>query len=164
MATGKKIVSTRRAVGLIGGAEAKASFVANLKTVQNRELAGAKEIVNNIPIIINEGRDALNNIISAVPDIVSSAVSTATAALAKLHYSGTNGNFQIATEPIVITMTAYTVVDDNSENVGFPYYQSMHLANVTGFCLCENAKVELTCTHVEQEAVEALLNKGVYLE
>ena len=118
----------------------------------------------NINPIVAEGRAILDNIVSSVQGAFGSAVSTATAALAKLYYSGTTGNFESALENIECTLTYFDISEDNSDNIGSPCRKRLVLTSLSGFCQCEGAKVELGCTEVEQQAVETFLNTGVFLE
>lgn len=138
------------------------------QSVQNRVTSGAKEALSNAKVIVNDvvddGRAALDTVVNAVPIVFNSALSTATAALAKAQYSGTTGNFQSALEPIVLTLTYYNAAEDNSMNIGSPCKKLLQLSTLTGFCQCEGAKVALACTEYEQQAVEDLLNRGVFLE
>lgn len=132
--------------------------------VENAATAAGNYITSFADPIIGEGREAINNIITSVERVAPTAIATATAALAKLQFSGMTGNFQSATENIVLTLTAFNVADDNSVNIGAPYRKVAPLGILGGFCQCENAKVQLTCTETEQRAVEELLNKGVFIE
>ncbi len=121
-------------------------------------------IASAVNPVVAEGRAMLDSVVTSIKAVAPTAIATATAALAKLQYSGTTGNFQSATEDIVLTLTAYDVAEDNSAHIGAPYRKTVPLWLIGGFCQCENAKLELSCTYAEQKAVEELLNKGVYLE
>lgn len=140
------------------GADAQAAQAAVTGAVQN--------IVNNISVnpIISEGRELLNTIAGNIQSAAATALSTATAALAKMYYSGSTGNFQSALENIECTLTYYDVSPDNSDNIGSPCRRRLALSVLSGYCQCETARVELRCTEVEQQAVESLLNTGVYIE
>ena len=136
------------------------------RAIQQKVQEVSTTVVNNITnnSIISEGRELLNSVIGRIGSAAGVALSTATAALAKLYYAGTTGNFQSALENIECTLTYYDVSQDNSDNIGSPCRRRLVLSTLSGFCQCEGAKVELTCTEVEQQAVESLLNVGVFIE
>ena len=124
-----------------------------------------KEIVTErINTIVDSGRSALDTVVNAAPNVAQAAISTATAALAKAQYSGTTGNFESALENIVLTLSYFNVSADNSVNIGSPCRKSIQLSTLHGFCKCDGAKVMLDCTEYEQEAVETLLNRGIFIE
>ena len=135
-------------------------------------ISGAKESVSStitavkegVGAAVDSGRSALNTIVDAVPAVANAAISTATAALAKAQYSGTTGNFESALENIVLTLSYYNVSADNSVNIGSPCRKTLTLSSLHGFCKCEGAKVLLDCTEYEQQAVEELLNRGIFIE
>lgn len=139
---------------------------ADAKKIQQAVQEAGTTIVTNITnnSIVSEGRELLNTLTSRVETAAGAALSTATAALAKLYYSGTTGNFESALENIECTLTYFDVSEDNSDNIGSPCRKRLVLSSLSGFCQCEGAKVELSCTEVEQQAVETFLNSGVYIE
>lgn len=153
-------------VGKIGASE---GYIYGWKgKVKEKIVAGIQETSANVQEVVSDvvdsGRSALDTVINAVPIVASSALSTATAALAKAQYSGTTGNFQSVLEPIVLTLTYYNAAEDNSSNIGSPCKKLLQLSTLSGFCQCEGAKVALGCTEYEQQAVEDLLNRGVFIE
>ena len=150
-------------------AAAIGNFLTGAKTAASSVVSDITEsattaIASAVNPILAEGRAMLDSVVSSVQQVAPTAIATATAALAKLQFSGMTGNFQSATENIVLTLTAFNVADDNSVNIGAPYRKIAPLWMLGGFCQCENAKVLLDCTETEQKAVEDLLNKGVFLE
>lgn len=114
--------------------------------------------------VVSEGRAALDSLLYGARTAISTAASTAQAAIAKVSYSGSNGSFLSASEPIQLTGTFFDIAPDNSELIGSPLRQAVQLDTLSGFCMCENPRVELACTEAEQKAVEAFLTGGVYIE
>ena len=48
--------------------------------------------------------------------------------------------------------------------MGVPVMKAMQLTNLTGFCQCANAHVEAPATAGELNAIDAMLNSGIYIE
>ena len=57
------------------------------------------------------------------------------------------------------------IVDTYPEKLGSPLYKKKVLSSLSGFLQCENAVISLNVgTFVEEQAIEAMLNTGIYFE
>lgn len=99
------------------------------------------------------------------------AIPAAIAASASLQYTGGQGSFSNFLYPWVLR-SKYLRVDGNREAyIGKPLCKVRPLSILSGYCKCQNVKVNLTgsaqeppATIDEQEIVVRYLEAGVYLE
>ncbi|MBO7183057.1 MAG: hypothetical protein J6V49_02880 [Bacteroidales bacterium] len=115
--------------------------------------------------IVDEGRSLLEGVVSSVREVLPKALSTANAAMAQLSFSGTTGNFQSASEDIVLSAKFQPIVEQYPEKIGSPLYKKRYLHDLSGFIKCEDAVFSTTlATSVEEQAVEEFLNSGFFFE
>ena len=112
-------------------------------------------------------RDSLTDIVGGVMQVVNKALPAAIAASAALQYRGSQGSFlsYLQDNNIKLMCKFFQIGADNSDLIGYPTNAANSLlSNYSGFVLCENAVIEITGTVIEEEAIEDLLNKGVFME
>lgn len=99
------------------------------------------------------------------------AIPAAIAASASLQYTGGQGTFSNFLHPWVVR-SKYLRVDGNREDfIGKPLCKLRLLSLLSGYCKCQNVKLNLTgsaqeppATIDEQEIVVRYLEAGVFLE
>ena len=112
-------------------------------------------------------RDSLSDVVNGVMRVVNKALPAAIAATASLQYRGTQGSFlsYIPANNIVIKYKFFQISADNSDLIGYPTHAANSLlSNYSGFVLCENAVISIGGTVIEEQAIEDLLNAGVFIE
>lgn len=112
-------------------------------------------------------RDSLSDVVNGVMRVVNKALPAAIAATASLQYRGTQGSFlsYIDTNYISLRAKFFTIAADNSDLIGYPTHAANSLlSNYSGFVLCENAVISIGGTVIEEQAIEDLLNAGVFIE
>lgn len=109
-------------------------------------------------------RDSLNDIVGGVMQVVNKALPAALAACASVQFRGTQGSFMAFVTPIRLTARFISISDDRSDFIGYPCERVVALGQLSGFTLCENATISISGTVIEEEAIEDLLNKGVFIE
>lgn len=124
------------------------------------------ELYETMNETVDAGRNSLWNIIkSTAQKVIPGAVSAAQAAIAQLSYSGTTGNFQSASETIVLSAKFQPIVEQAPDKIGSPLYQKKYINTLSGFVKCEDAVFSTTlATSTEEEAVEAFMNNGFFYE
>ena len=110
--------------------------------------------------------DAIGNIIS--PDMLASFSDFVASSFGQAETSGHTGSFLmcVATEPVVYCWFMKHTEEDY-DRFGRPYSDTIRLDNIDGFCMCKGAYVEYSTTFplkTEAEAVNNLLNTGIYIE
>ena len=112
-------------------------------------------------------RDSLSDVVNGVMRVVNKALPAAIAATASLQYRGTQGSFlsYIPANNIVIKYKFFQISADNSDLIGYPTHAANSLlSNYSGFVLCENAVISIGGTVIEEQAIEDMLNAGVFIE
>lgn len=109
-------------------------------------------------------RDSLTDIVGGVMQVVNKALPAALAACASVQFRGTQGSFMAFVTPIRLTARFISISDDRSDFIGYPCERVIALGQLAGFTLCENATISISGTVIEEEAIEDLLNKGVFIE
>lgn len=109
-------------------------------------------------------RDSLSDIVGGVLQVANKALPAALAACASVQFRGTQGSFMAFVTPIRLTARFISISDDRSDFIGYPCERVIALGQLSGFTLCENATISISGTVIEEEAIEELLNKGVFIE
>lgn len=114
--------------------------------------------------LLNDGADALVDLLSAVNDVMPNMLPTMAACLATLSYRGSQGNFATVSYPVVLTATFLDISGTNPRKFGYPCCKSRPIGDLDGFCLVQHAQFHISGTVIEEEALEAMFNAGVILD
>ena len=115
--------------------------------------------------LMDKGKNALNDVLSSVGKVVDKYAPSMIAGMAGVQYRGTQGSFESYTIPIRLAFRYFAVTTaDRASEIGRPAQAYYTLSSLTGFVLCENARVPLAAFQSEQIAVEEFLNGGIYIE
>lgn len=125
---------------------------------------GGEDALVNVEPLKNSAREALTDIVGGVMQVVNKALPAALAACASVQFRGTQGSFMAFVTPIRLTARFISISDDRSDFIGYPCERVIALGQLAGFTLCENATISISGTVIEEEAIEDLLNKGVFIE
>ena len=128
---------------------------------------GGEDALVNVEPLQEKARAAVDDIINGVMRVANKALPAAIAASAALQYRGSQGSFlsYLQDNNIKLMCKFFQIGADNSDLIGYPTNASNSLlSNYSGFVLCENAVIEISGTVIEEEAIEDLLNKGVFIE
>ena len=125
---------------------------------------GGEDALVNVEPLKNSAREALTDIVGGVMQVVNKALPAALAACASVQFRGTQGSFMAFVTPIRLTARFISISDDRSDFIGYPCERVVALGQLAGFTLCENATISISGTVIEEEAIEDMLNKGVFIE
>lgn len=125
---------------------------------------GGEDALVNVEPLQEKARSALGDIIGGVLQVANKALPAALAACASVQFRGTQGSFLAFITNIRFTARFISISDDRSDFIGYPCERVVALGQLAGFTLCENATISISGTVIEEEAIEDLLNKGVYIE
>ena len=115
--------------------------------------------------IADQGRALLAGVLTAVQPVAEKAISSATAALGQLSYSGAIGNFTSADAFITLKAKFQQIVETAPERYGYPLQKNRVIQNLPGFILCANSYVSIAdATSIEEQAIETFMNNGFYYE
>lgn len=132
------------------------------------ETSASGGIFSNIGnTIVDKGRALLSGVIEGARDVINTALPSATAALAKLSFSGATGNFTSANENIVLSGKFQIIAETAPNKKGSPCYKNLLISSIPngGFVMCENPVFAAgTATVTEEKAVEEFLKGGFYYE
>ena len=134
---------------------------------QGVTLFGGEDALVNVEPLQEKARAAVDDIINGVMRVANKALPAAIAASAALQYRGSQGSFlsYLQDNNIKLMCKFFQISADNSDLIGYPTTAANSLlSNYSGFVLCENAVIEISGTVIEEEAIEDLLNKGVFME
>lgn len=131
---------------------------------QGVTIFGGEDALVNVEPLKNSAREALTDIVGGVMQVVNKAMPAALAACASVQFRGTQGSFMAFVTPIRLTARFISISDDRSDFIGYPCERVIALGQLAGFTLCENATISISGTVIEEEAIEDLLNKGVFIE
>lgn len=130
-------------------------------TIFDKAISGASSTVDSL---LDKGKNALADILTSVGQVVDKYAPSILAGMAGVQYRGTQGSFQSFTYPIRLSFRYFSVTANRADEVGVPAHYYQDLDRLSGFVLCENAKVPLSTTLSEQTAVEEFLNSGFFIE
>lgn len=125
---------------------------------------GGEDALVNVEPLQEKARSALGDIIGGVLQVANKALPAALAACASVQFRGTQGSFLAFITNIRFTARFISISDDRSDFIGYPCERVVALGQLAGFTLCENATISISGTVIEEEAIEDLLNKGVFIE
>lgn len=114
--------------------------------------------------LIDKSKDALNGVISSVGKVIDKYAPSMIAGMAGVQFRGSQGSFQSYTVPVRLAFRFFSISADRSGEIGVPVHSYFTLSTLSGFVLCENARVPLSAFQSEQIAVEEFLNGGIYIE
>lgn len=144
-------------MGAVSGTEAYQSAMQSVRQARD-------DISDRVDALVDKGKAALGDVLSSVGAVVDKYAPSMIAGLATAQFRGRQGSFMSFVIPIRFSARFFTIAPDRHEEIGYPLHTMRRLASLSGFVLCENAKVPLTTSQSEQAAVEAFLNSGVFLE
>lgn len=122
------------------------------------------EFSTKVTELKSTARDSLTDIVDGVLQVANKALPAALAACASVQFRGTQGSFMSFVTPIRLTARFISISDDRSDFIGYPCERVVALGQLAGFTLCEHATISISGTVIEEEAIEDLLNKGVFIE
>ena len=126
---------------------------------------GGNDALVNVDSIKTGAKESLNTILEGVGRVVNKALPAAIAASATLQYRGSQGSFISFTDPIQLECRFFSIGADNSDKIGYPSHAvNTLLSGLSGFVLCENAVIEIDGSITEEQAIEDLLNSGIFIE
>jgi len=128
---------------------------------------GGEDALVNVEPLQEKARAAVDDIINGVMRVANKALPAAIAASAALQYRGSQGSFlsYLQDNNIKLMCKFFQIGADNSDLIGYPTNAANSLlSNYSGFVLCENAVIEISGTVIEEEAIEDMLNAGVFME
>jgi len=119
--------------------------------------------------------DSIGNALQPVGDLAESFSDFIASSFGQVSTSGHTGSFlmYMATKPVVYCWF-YRHGNEDYERFGRPYYDSVALTNLRGFCLCKDANIRTFRGSLintapmpltpEKEAINNLLNTGIYID
>lgn len=125
---------------------------------------GGEDALVNVEPLQEKARSAIGDIIGGVLQVANKALPAALAACASVQFRGTQGSFLAFITNIRFTARFISISDDRSDFIGYPCERVVSLGQLAGFTLCENATISISGTVLEEEAIEDMLNKGVFIE
>ena len=133
----------------------------SLKAGFNGIISAFKNIGNNEKLIPADTSTSNKSLLASAADILACAKG-------QVQTSGTLGSFMAynGMKPIAYCFF-YGQAEMDLTNFGAPLHQKKTLSTLSGFCLCQNAKVTYSGKYpvdAEQVAVETALNSGFFLE
>lgn len=114
--------------------------------------------------LIEKGKNAIGDIVSSVGHVIDKYAPSMIAGMAGVQFRGSQGSFQSYTVPVRLAFRFFSVSVNRSDEIGVPVHAYYTLSQLSGFVLCENARVPLSTFQSEQAAVEEFLNGGIYIE
>ncbi len=124
----------------------------------------AADISTRVTGLVDKGKDAIGDVLAGVGQVIDKYAPSLLAGLATAQFRGTQGSFMSYAYPIRFEYRYFTIAPDRSTDIGYPEQRYKTLSALSGFVLCQNAKLPLLASLTEQKAVEAFLNGGIYLE
>lgn len=138
--------------------------VASLQDLKDDLSADFNSLTDKVQGIAAQGANAIGNVLEGVGKVVDKYAPSLLAGMATAQFRGTQGSFLSYVYPIRLSFRYFTIAPDRHDEIGYPTHRYKTLSTLSGFVLCENAKVPLNTTLSEQQAVEEFLNGGVFLE
>lgn len=123
--------------------------------------------VGNIGVSVVDSANAIfGKAQGAITDFVNNAMPVALSALGQLSYSGSSGNYQSATEPIVLYAKFFNVSWSEDVNYIGHIAQGRDIINrCPGFNQIDNPRIEIPgLLLTEEEAIETYMRGGFYFE
>lgn len=95
---------------------------------------------------------------------VSSIGNAIESAFAQVHTSGTNGSASAYFLPPTLQARFLRVVEDLPASMGRPLCAPRQISNLSGYTLCQSARIEIPGTYDEAERIVDYMNGGFYYE
>lgn len=151
----------------------QANFPGVVQNMQNAKtaLTNVGAVLEPTQQIVAGAKTLMSDPLRYLSQAATKAIPAAIAASASLQYTGGQGSFSNFLYPWVVR-SKYLRVDGNREAyIGRPLCKVRPLSILSGYCKCQNVKLNLTgsaqeppATLDEQEIVARYLEAGVYLE
>lgn len=129
---------------------------------------GAKvmgEINTAVDSTIEAAKVKLKQPLETVERVAEKAIPASLAACASLQYTGGIGSFANYLQPINLRTKYFRLDGDRSAYIGKPLNESRQLSTISGFCQCDNVKLEVTgATLEEQQLIKQYLEAGCFIE
>lgn len=137
----------------------------NAPAVANVVESAKNYISDKADNLIDRSKSAIGDIVSSVGKVIDKYAPSMIAGMAGVQFRGTQGSFQSYTVPIRLSFRYFSIsAADRNDEIGRPVHAYYTLSDLSGFVLCENARVPLVAFQSEQAAVEEFLNSGIYIE
>lgn len=145
---------------MLGADYTDAATAQEIKTGQLQSV-----IDDKVQQLAGDAKEGLSDLVSGVGRVLNKAMPAAIAAAATLQLHGTQGTFQSFLTPVRLESRFMMIPADNSNLIGYPSYAANTLlSSLSGFVLCENAVLAISGTMPEEEAIEDMLNAGIFIE
>ena len=111
----------------------------------------------------------IGNSLGINKDVLDKAVDYAASILGDVYTKGSTGSYlNIACGLPCVRAYFIDQADNDNARFGSPLNAVRTLTNLTGFCVCENATIDIDSSRsalpVEVEGITSLLNRGIYIE
>lgn len=129
------------------------------------------QVIEKTQIIVEHAKDQLADPLRYLSQAATKAIPAAIAASASLQYTGGQGSFCNFLYPWIVRCKYLRVDGNRSGFIGRPLCKLRPLSVLTGYCKCQNVKLDLpgtstepTATIDELQIVVRYLEAGVFLE
>ena len=124
-----------------------------------------EEINTAVDSTIETAKVKLKQPIETVERVAAKAIPASLAACASLQYTGGIGSFANYLQPINLRTKYFYLDGDRIAYIGRPLNSSRQLSTLSGFCQCENVKLEVSgATLEEQQLIKQYLEVGCFIE
>lgn len=158
------LASTYKALSEMGAVPESPVVQYNAPAVANAIESAKNYISDKADNLIDRSKSAISDVLSSVGKVVDKYAPSMIAGMAGVQFRGTQGSFQSYTVPIRLDYKYYLITESRTDEIGNPVHRYYTLSDLTGFVLCENARVPLVAFQSEQAAIEEFLNSGIYIE
>lgn len=122
-------------------------------------------VVEKADGVIAVAKEKLQEPIQTVERVAAKAIPASLAACASLQYTGGIGSFANYLQPINLRTKYFYLDGDRIAYIGRPLNSSRQLSTLSGFCQCENVKLEVSgATLEEQQLIKQYLEVGCFIE
>lgn len=150
----------------------------NINKALDNAVNAARPLVQNVEQalepaqqIVAGAKTLMSDPLRYLSQAATKAIPAAIAASASLQYTGGQGSFSNFLYPWVVRSKYLRVDGNRSAYIGKPLCKVRTLSNLSGYCKCQNVKLNLSgnaqeppATLDEQEIVVRYLEAGVFLE
>lgn len=163
------------------------AFIERLRTVESTltvDVLGERQFLLAVPIQIAQvGTDYLGTAASAIGAVTGSisgfltgniagAINTAAsgiyntiqAAMPQVETSGSNGSFLSSDFPTKYITQFYKIVDEDIAHRGRPLCELRQLNTLSGFILCAEGEIDISCYDNERKEIQNYLTTGFFME
>lgn len=125
----------------------------------------AEEAATTTEKVIGIAKEKIKEPLQTVERVASKAIPASLAACASLQYTGGQGSFANFMQPITLRTKYFRLDGSRAAFIGKPLNESRTLSTLSGFCQCENVKLEINgATLEEQQLIKSYLETGCYIE